>query len=338
MNEISADVQSYLATASTSEFNQQDVEVLAQWEGSDNLLWRVQSNGQDAVLKLFLDAGQARGRRQNDGQLSFSPLGIAPRPLWFDRYPYGLSRQVLVYEWMPGEAVQPNDAGAMISLAQSVAQLHAGDPNDVRRFCPHPVNLDYFWRVQQGSFGPNREWLNQHNGSQLVPLFDELCSRSQALVETALPLWQGVSPAPVHGDVKLENVISSFGQTVLLDWEMFGLGDPALDVASFLHLEQQSIEEDVQSLWLESYLSQADQPGLAQRIGIYQRLLPFQSVCYLLDGIRSAEPELFADPETVQFLQKTLTISIQNSAAALGMENTQHLDDSITQIRWSDGA
>ncbi len=335
MNEITQDVQAYLATASTSEFYQQDVEIIDHWEGTDNLLWRVESSGQEAVLKLFLDAGQARGRRQSDGQERFAPLGIAPRPLWFERYPFGLSRQALIYEWMPGEELNPTDHGELQMLARSVAQLHAGDPNEVRRFCPNPVNLDYFWRVQQGSFDLNEAWLESRNGGTIALLLSELVSRCQALVESAMPLWQGISPAPVHGDLKFENMLSSFGQAVLVDWEMFGLGDPALDVASFLHLEQQSFSSELQSTWLETYLDQTDQPGLAQRIGIYQLLLPFQSVCYMLDGIRAAGPELMGDQDTINFLKATLSSVLIKSAALLGLEPPENLDELINQLEWT---
>ncbi|MEM7133583.1 MAG: aminoglycoside phosphotransferase family protein [Chloroflexota bacterium] len=333
--QLSQDIHTYLATASSSEFCQQEVEILEGWEGSENLLWQVQSNGQEAVLKLFLDAGQARSRRQYDGQQSFASLGIAPRPLWFDRYPHGLARQVLVYEWMPGELLNPAESNGMLSLAQSIAQIHSGDPNDVRRFSPNPVNLDYFWRVQQGSFGPIHSWLNDHNGHNLSIHFSTLAERAETLVEAALPLWSGSSPAPVHGDLKLENCLSHFGSTALLDWELFGIGDPALDVARFLHFSQQEIAEEMAESWLDHYLSMADQPGLAQRIGVFQRLLIFQSLCYILDGLRSAEADLFADEETVAFLQATLSATLAASSNALGAGNDVDTGMAVDQLKFA---
>ncbi|MEZ4560580.1 MAG: hypothetical protein R2854_29800 [Caldilineaceae bacterium] len=88
-------IQTYLTGAATSEFRGLEVTVVDHWEGRDNLLWRVeagaQNAAQDAVIKLFLDAGQVRSRRQYDGQQLFAPVGIAPQPLWYDRYPDGLS-------------------------------------------------------------------------------------------------------------------------------------------------------------------------------------------------------------------------------------------------------
>jgi hypothetical protein len=164
--------------------------MLDAWEGSSNLLWRVNSGGQEAVVKLYLDAGQARGRRQFDGQQMFSPLGLAPQPLWFDRYPAGLARQVLVYAWAPGIALEVTNAAHLAALAQSIAQVHSGDPTDVRRFCPNPLNLDYLWRVMHGGLGLIEQWLVTQKANALQRYFAAIAANANALVEAALPLWQ----------------------------------------------------------------------------------------------------------------------------------------------------
>ena len=77
-NDLTAAIHTYLTTAPASGFAGQDVRVVDAWRGEDNLLWRVTAGGQEAVVKLYLDAGQARGRRQADGQRLFAPPGLAP--------------------------------------------------------------------------------------------------------------------------------------------------------------------------------------------------------------------------------------------------------------------
>lgn len=321
MNDLTANLHAYLTTAPTSNFLQRTVEMLDHWEGSSNLLWRVNCAGQDAVVKLYLDAGQVRGRRQFDGQQLFSPLGLAPQPLWFDRYPTGLARQVLVYNWLPGESVVAENGAQMTALAQTVAQVHRGDPTEVRRFCPNPLNLDYLWRVLHGGLGAIEGWLLAQKATALQRYFNAIAANANALVAAALPLWQHTPPTPVHGDLKLENAIDSFGTAVLLDWEMFGLGDPAYEVATFLQSSQADLDADGQAAWLNIYLATFDQPGLAQRIGVYQRILPFQSVAYLLHGLRQQPPdELPLLRENCQFLEATLAGALQQAALALQVE------------------
>lgn len=321
MNDLTANIHAYLTTAPTSNFLQREVEMLDHWEGSSNLLWRVNCAGQEAVVKLYLDAGQARGRRQFDGQQTFSPLGIAPQPLWFDRYPTGLARQVLIYRWLPGETLDAANSAQMAALAQSVAQVHSGEPTEVRRFCPNPLNLDYLWRVLQGGLGSINTWLLAHQATTLQRYVDQIAANAERLVEAALPLWQHTPPTPVHGDLTLENAIDTFGTAVLLDWEMFGLGDPAYEVATFFQASQAALEAEGQEEWLQNYLASFDQPGLAQRISVYQRILPFQSVCYLLHGLRQQMPaERPLLQANQQFLASTLAAAFQQAAAAFGME------------------
>ncbi len=64
VTELTPSIHRYLTAAPTSHFLGQPVEMVDAWEGRDNLLWRVHCRGQEAVLKLYLDAGQARSRRQ----------------------------------------------------------------------------------------------------------------------------------------------------------------------------------------------------------------------------------------------------------------------------------
>lgn len=320
---ITTSIHRYLTTAPASHFIGQAVQILDHWEGRDNLLWRVEQRGQEAVVKLFLDAGQARGRRQYDAHERFAPFGIAPQPLWFDRYPEGLSRQVLVYLWMPGDPLDLSDARQAVALAQSVAQLHSGDPADVRRFCPHPINLDYFWRVLRGGIPALQQWLAGQQTEELHLLFDQLAARVQTLVEASLPLWQNTPPAPVHGDLRTENVIDSFGVAVLLDWEMFGLGDPALDVATLLHLSRDVLAPATADEWLDYYLDSFDQPGLRQRVTVYRTILPFQDVCFLLNGLREHLRESAAGDEiasALPFLSATLASALVRAAAGFDID------------------
>lgn len=318
MDELTTAIHTYLTTAPTSNFLQRPVDMLDHWEGSNNLLWRVDCVGQEAVVKLYLDAGQARGRRQLDGQQLFSPVGVAPQPLWFDRYPAGLSRQVLIYRWMPGDLLDANDATQRLALAQSVAQVHRHPVSDVRRFCPNPVNLDYFWRVLDGGMPTLQRWLGEQGATALQAVLTQFVNTTGALVQAALPLWANTPPTPVHGDLKLENCLHSFGVAVLLDWEMFGLGDPAYEVATFLNLSNQMLTAEQQADWLQSYLDSVDQPGLDARIAVYRRLLPLQAVAYLLDGLRQHGAEAAAlVQQNRRFLAETFVAAIQQSAEAL---------------------
>jgi Ser/Thr protein kinase RdoA (MazF antagonist) len=320
---ITAQVHRYLTEAPSSHFLGQPVEMLAHWTGHDHLLWRVACRGQEAVLKLYLGAGQARSRRQYDGQQLFAPMGLAPVPLWVDRYPEGLSRQMLVYVWTPGEPMRGDDAETMAALAHAIAHVHSSDATHVRRMCPHPLNLDYFWRVLAGGLPPLQRWLAGQPALEAAVLFEALTTQAARLVESAPAQWLQTAPIPVHGDLRLENAIDSFGAVVLLDWEMFGLGDPALEVATFLHWSQSEIDERGQETWLNHYFAGFDQPGLAQRVALYRRLLPFQAACFLLNGLAEYgdEPAKAAElAASLPDLAATLAAALRQAATALDVD------------------
>lgn len=318
MTELTDDIHTYLTTAPSSHFLGQPVTVLAHWAGTSNLLWQVESGGHEVVVKYYLDAGQARGRRQFDGQERFSPFGIAPHPLWFDRYPVGLSRQLLVYTWAPGEPLTQPHAPQLVRMAQAVAQVHRGDPTEVRRFSPNPLNLDYLWRVLAGGLPALQQWLLDQGQTDLSGWLTQLTAPATHLVTAALPLWQGVAPTPVHGDLKLENTVDSFGTSVLLDWEQFGLGDAAYDVAYFLQMSQAVLDDAAQSLWLDSYLASFEQDGLSARIAVYGRILPVQQLTYLLHGLRqSTAAERATIRDNRQFFTQTIFATWQQAAAGL---------------------
>ncbi len=338
MLDLTNAIHTYLTTAPTSHFMNRDVQIAAHWAGHDNLLWRVLCGGQEVVLKLYLDAGQARSRRQYDGQQIFAPLGLAPRPIWVDRYPEGLSRQVLIYAWLPGAALDPLHAGQMAELARSVGRVHGSDPSDVRRFSPNPINLDYLWHILRGSVAPIQQWLLDKQASALATIFASLTANVTGFIEAVLPLWANILPTPIHGDLKLENGIDSFGAVILLDWEMFGLGDPALEVATFLQMSQPDLSAGAQAEWLDNYLSIFDQPGLAQRIDSYQRILPFQAACFLLDGLRqhldqpsSNETDATEFAENLPFLLTTLQVTLAQAAVALQID-VPNLEDAVQAL------
>jgi aminoglycoside phosphotransferase (APT) family kinase protein len=320
------------------------VTVVDEWTGDENMLWRAECRGEEAVVKLFLDAGQARSRRQFDGQHLFAPLGIAPQPLWYDRYPEHLVRQVLVYRWLPGERwVRGEETGSptidpatLPELAHMVAGIHRHDTDDVRRFCPHPLNLEIFWTVTGSGLERIQRWLAEmQQAAKLAALFGRLAAQGKRLATAGLPLWQQARPAPVHGDLRPANLLLAFGRPVLVDWEMFGLGDASLEVARFLEQSRTVLDAGAQAAWLDHYLDAMDLPALAQRIELYRRLLALQTAAYLLTGLKSLTPADRADAgylASAPFLVETLTAAVAHASAALGVNEETGWEEEIGDL------
>lgn len=316
-------VLDYLTGSVSSRLRGQEATVTDQWKGRDNLLWRVRcGDGSDIVVKMFTDAGQARCRRQFSGQAQFAGAGLAPEPLWYDRYPHGLPSQILVYRWTEGEPLSLAEPQHCMAHADALARIHGAEPDELQRFSPHPFNLLTFWQIWQAGEVPLREWMSSAAAPLLTEHVAMLWTAAHSVMETALPLLGETVPAPVHGDPGAENALFDKGKGLLVDWEYFGLGDPAQEVARLFFYEDSGWSGGGNSIWQEHYGPFQSEQGFAERVDIYFRLLNFQAVTYLLDGIRQGaapdSPE--ADSEAIQtqyraFVAEILEVALRRSLA-----------------------
>ncbi|MBX2998475.1 MAG: aminoglycoside phosphotransferase family protein [Caldilineaceae bacterium] len=324
MTQDSAGTQNVIAYLSSAEqwsrhdhvsgFDDAKIEIIDRWQGRDNLLWRFRTGDQDGVLKLFMEAGQVRADRQFSGQERFAPWGLAPRPLWQERQPDALPRPLLVYAWIDGDIFDPADLGGWEALAETVARIHTEELGDYGRFSPHPINLSYFWRVWQGSRDPLAAWVRERKVDALGAILAEMWDAVEGMMAAALPVFGETAPALIHGDLVAEHVIFHRGQALLLDWELFGLGDPAQDAARLLFFNGQIMDPSAEARWLDRYLARMDEPGLESRIEIYRRILPFQSLTSLLTGIGR---EIANDPAQMGELEGSRPFLVETMATAL---------------------
>lgn len=324
-------IEAYLTSAPSSRLRGRTVEIRDSWRGRDNLLWRARVDGEDElVIKLFLDAGQARSRRQFGGHERFAPLRLAPAPRWYDRYPEGLSRQILVYEWMDGERPDAQDPGLDDPIADGIARIHAADPAEVQRFSPHPFNLATYWQIWRASRRPLTERAGEHKTPGLRAIFELLWDGAEALMGQSLPLFGETVPTPIHGELTPENMLLHRGTLSFVDWEFFGLGDPAQEIARFLLHQNADWEPERRRRFVESYSRQSPDPTLGERIEIYQRLLPFEAASSLLHGlVREVERDPAQRDELDQnlpFIAASVLHALERAARGLarGLSEAQH--------------
>ncbi len=119
------------------------------------------------------------------------------------------------------------------------------------------------------------------------------------------------------------------------------LGDPAQEAARILFFNQQVMDETVQARWLERYLMQVDDPSLPARVEVYRRILPFQSLTFLLNGIQREignDPAQLADLEDSRpFLVETISSALVHAASTLlgdapGKEDLAEEIESLLQV------
>lgn len=99
--------------------------------------------------------------------------------------------------------------------------------------------------------------------------------KAGASIEPAMPV------APLHRDFHFKQLFVDGTRIALIDWDLFGAGDPALDVANFLmHIELRCgpESESAQAAFLEAYLAARPEEILA-RVPVYRAFNHLRRVC-----------------------------------------------------------
>lgn len=311
-------VLAYLAASPELAVTEAEITAVEELPGDHNALWRIQTAQRDIVCKMFLDAGQARGRRQYANQQSAAQIGIAPPVVAFDRYPDGLSRQIMLYEWCPGTPLNPASGDDAAELAVVLAAAHARPPGEQMRLSPHPINPQYQWSLLQGS---KRLVEKEATRSGAAPLWDmvlEAVSRAETWILPELDKHELTPPVLIHGDLQREHCLKVDGKMQLLDWEMGGLGDPAREICHvFLHLLPDLTAAE-KFEWLRLYAPRTEVLNLRRRVATYTILLPVASLLeLLLLPSRASDP--VAAAEECQLLQLAFDLCLEHVSAAVGM-------------------
>jgi aminoglycoside phosphotransferase (APT) family kinase protein len=181
-------------------------------------------------------------------------------------------------------AVGPDRArGIAGNLIDTLALLHAVDPAE--------VGLGDFGRPEGFLARQVRRWKQQLDASRSRPLagIDELHERLAASPPDGSP------PAIVHGDYRLDNVITGPDDKVaaVVDWEMATLGDPLTDVGLLLvYQRMQRLGDEVMASAAPGYPSEAqvlrryaESSGRdVASLGFYLALASFKAAV-ILEGI-----------------------------------------------------
>jgi aminoglycoside phosphotransferase (APT) family kinase protein len=192
-------------------------------------------DGRRAVVKLSPPGRPAAGRHDVLRQarllqaLGAVPGVRVPRILGSD----AAAPQLVVMEWVEGEAAEPvlEQVGAAVtdedvgnrarSLARMLAALH-----DV-----NPDHLGMPGEAQTDAAGEVERWKQVMDAVQpeLRPHAGELLALLRDTAPAPAP------PAVVHGDFRLGNALCrGAAVTAVIDWEIWSLSDPRVDLGWFL--------------------------------------------------------------------------------------------------------
>jgi thiamine kinase len=184
--------------------------------GLSNYAWCVTAAGAESFVRLARGRGDMPGvDRMNERRVLelTAAAGLSPSVVRCDP-----GRRLLVTTWIdapePGRGLR--GPGELSVVARTLALLHALPArSDLRT-----VDFATQARALERTLAPARD-----AAAALLTWADEVFARLQA---------QPVSPVLCHHDLHPLNLLwSRTGRLWLVDWEYAGLGDPAIDLASF---------------------------------------------------------------------------------------------------------
>jgi aminoglycoside phosphotransferase (APT) family kinase protein len=221
--------------------------------GRSHAVLRVELGGRPVLsVKLF---GPPRGETEGKAAAELSVRNLAPHvPALAALAPEGIDSghpHLLIAYWATGQPAweaegeaEPDLATGLpylsATLAPALAAMHRATARLVRQPPSTEIaaliaeidrSLPWILRLVDGD-GPADLWTNP----LVADLLAQILGRAELIagLRRARAAWR--SPALIHGDCKLDNVILADDGTIrLIDWEMARLGDPAWDLAALSH-------------------------------------------------------------------------------------------------------
>jgi hypothetical protein len=193
------------------------------WRGVDGFPWRAtkKSNGESIFIKvmdrdaeLYIDVPCAfeAARRASD-------LGIGPRVMLADIQAGILIMEDLNHGWRVGTLERMLEPAIVDAVIAARRLFQAGKPLSRRKSVFDEIEHFYSAVVSAKAQIPvDAEWLVEE-------------------LRFAAAAFQGldITPAPIHGDGNVSNIlISDAGEVRLIDWDRATMADPLEDLGSFL--------------------------------------------------------------------------------------------------------
>lgn len=276
------------------------IRVESAFAGGDEQVWHAASGAARAVVTWYGARAAARARRDAAGLRLGGGLAVAPALLAeLDDAPLGGA--VLVREDVRGEPLgegilSETDARGWLFL---LLMLHHLSPDAVMVPSSMSPDLATWWQRNLPAWEACR---TLYAGDSYRPLMDaltQLHAIAGVRIETNKGLWHGITRRPCHGNPVPAHVVRVQDRLILMEWDGFGLGDPAMEVgrACALAVLSGELTSTQYVRFVSDYLNGMRDVGdgtLEERLRIFASVLPLGfcfTVLHVLAQEGGASPE-----------------------------------------------
>jgi hypothetical protein len=283
------------------------------------------ASGGAIVVKAFTVAGAERARREIAGMRLVDEINLAPELLLAEREGGPLGGGVVVYRapaggtW-EGRRLSDEEADRWRFLLLTLHHLSLHGASVVSALSKDPAA---WWRRAQPAWEACLAAYTARATQPLMRALARLHAIVGARIQARRELWSDVTRRLCHGDPIPAHVVSERSRTLLIEWDGFGLGDPAMEIgraATLAHLEG-ALTDAQYTRFLHDYrdgTADLADPTLGERLEVFTSILPLGFVFHELQ--RLAQTQMAADQRS-QALQRVavgLTTLERDLGAAIG--------------------
>lgn len=277
--------------------------------GEAHLNFLVQAGGRKFIFRVNMDQS-SRGKSRKEFEM-LNLLGdykVAPRTFYLDESREVFDETLLIVEYVDGRPLSAVEtktvpADAVAKLAELLARVHSLDLGKSLDLLPRRgVSYGNWVRVNRR----NVDYVRRRGSERLYG--DDLLDRVlddglSKIVSIAKQAKYPNAVTPAHGDVCAQNVLvdQASGDLRLIDWESFGLWDPAAEIALVLEGFGLDLLSSQQEEFLRRYRSLRKDDTLLDRLDVFRPLVRFEQLTW---GIKHAF-EIMAGELNPAFVKRT---------------------------------
>jgi hypothetical protein len=283
------------------------------------------ANGGAIVFKAYTPAGAERARRESAGMRLVDEINLAPELLLAEREGGPLGGGVVVHRapagapWN-GRHLSDEETERWLFLLLTLHHLPLHGASVVSALSKDPTT---WWRRAQPAWEACLAAYTARATQPLIRALTRLHAIVGARVQARRDLWSAVPRRLCHGDPIPAHVVRERERMLLIAWESFGLGDPAMEIGRAATLARLGgeITEAQQSRFLREYCAgtvDLNDTTLGERLEVFTSILPLGFVFGELQ--RLAETETSAGDRTylLQRVAVALTLLERDLGAAVG--------------------
>lgn len=272
--------------------------------GSNNALYKVESDGQCCAVKLCVADGRRRAAQEYGALLLLHRAGLdlAPQPLGLDESCAVVPFPAVVYRWLRGgplgSALTARELAVLLEGYHAIHALHRDEyersASDLLDSWFHWFDFEVYLAELHDFLAGYSPWLAtvQPDGPYLRRRLARLVDGCAEIIGTTSvdPSRESVRRCLCRVDPNLANtVLDERGRLRWVDWEYSGWGDPALDLADLRWHGALSGLSELQQDWLrKNYRRPSDDPDFKDRLAVWDCLLATRWPFLVLRALWSA--------------------------------------------------